>query len=205
MQLSTVTERPFMTQEITNLEEMLNRIDESADHKGRVSLGSIVESVGDRSFGPLLLMVGVIITSPLSGLPGVPTTMGTLVLLIAGQLLFGKDHFWLPGWVLRRSLEERKVRKAIKWLRPSAHFIDRWLRPRLPAFISGFSIYLISLVCALIAPLLTMMELVPFSAHGAGLALTAFGLALISRDGLLAAIAFLVISVSFGVFLYQMI
>jgi len=194
-----------MTQEITSLEEMLNRIDESADSEGRVSLGTIVESIGNRSFGPLLLMVGVIMTSPLSGMPGVPTTMGVLILLIAGQLLFGREQFWLPRWLLKRSIAQEKVRKAVTWLRPAARFIDRWLRPRLPAFIKGASIYLISLVCAAIAAVMPMMELVPFSAHGAGLALTAFGLALISRDGLLALLAFLVTAVTFGTVLYQLI
>lgn len=194
-----------MTQEITSLEEMLNRIDESADSEGRVSLGTIVESIGNRSFGPLLLMVGVIMTSPLSGMPGVPTTMGVLILLIAGQLLFGREQFWLPRWLLKRSIAQEKVRKAVTWLRPAARFIDRWLRPRLPAFIKGFSIYLISLVCAVIAAVMPMMELVPFSAHGAGVALTAFGLALISRDGLLALLAFLVTALTFGLVLYQMI
>lgn len=194
-----------MTQEITSLEQMLDRIVESADSKGRVSFGRIVESIGDRSFGPLLLMVGVIMTSPLSGMPGVPTTMGVLVLLIAGQLLFRRDHFWLPGWVLERSLEQRTVSKAIGWLRPPARFVDRWLRPRLPSCIRGGSIYLISLICVAIAALMPMMELVPFSAHIAGLALTAFGLALISRDGLLSLIAFLAICVSFGALICQLV
>lgn len=192
-----------MTQEITSLQEMLDRINESADEEGRVSLGKIVESVGDRSFGPLLLMVGVIMTSPLSGMPGVPTTMGVLILLIAGQLLFGKDHFWLPRLVLKRSIAQEQVEKAVRWLRPAARFIDRWLRPRLPAFIKGVSIYVISLVCATIAVVMPIMELVPFSVHGAGLAVTAFGLALISRDGLLALLAFVAIAVIFGVVAYQ--
>ena len=194
-----------MTQEITNLEQMLDRIGESADSKGRVSLGTIVESVGDRSFGPLLLLVGVIMTSPLSGMPGVPTIMGVLVLLIAGQLLFRRDHFWLPGFVLRRSLEQRRVLTAIDWLRPSAGFVHPRPGAGLPSFIRGGSTYLISLVCAVIAAVMPMMELVPFSAHVAGLALTAFGLALISRDGLLALLAFLAISISFAFLIYQLV
>lgn len=192
-----------MTREITNLQEMLDRINQSADDEGRVSLGQIVESVGDRSFGPLLLMVGVIAASPISGMPGVPTTMGIFILLIAVQLFFRRDHFWLPKWVLRRSLAKEKVHTAVRWLRPSARFIDRWLRPRMSALIQGGSTYLISFVCAVIAIVMPMMELVPFSAHGAGLALSAFGLALISRDGLLALIAFAVTAVSFGVVIYQ--
>ena len=192
-----------MAREITNLQEMLDRINQSADDEGRVSLGQIVESVGDRSFGPLLLMVGVIAASPISGMPGVPTTMGIFILLIAAQLFFRREHFWLPQWVLRRSLAKEKVHTAVRWLRPVARFIDRWLRPRMSALIQGGSTYLISFVCAAIAIVMPMMELVPFSAHGAGLALTAFGLALISRDGLLALIAFAVTAVSFGVVLYQ--
>ncbi|TSK05805.1 MAG: exopolysaccharide biosynthesis protein [Geobacter sp.] len=192
-----------MAREITNLQDMLDRINQSADDEGRVSLGQIVESIGDRSFGPLLLMVGVIAASPISGMPGVPTTMGIFILLIAGQLFFRREHFWLPKWVLRRSLAKEKVHTAVRWLRPSARFIDRWLRPRMSALIQGGSTYLISFVCAVIAIVMPMMELVPFSAHGAGLALTAFGLALISRDGLLALIAFAVTAVSFGVVIYQ--
>ncbi|MBU5614971.1 exopolysaccharide biosynthesis protein [Geomonas azotofigens] len=192
-----------MAREITTLQEMLDRIGDSADDAGHVTLGKIVESVGNRSFGPLLLMVGVIAASPLSGMPGVPTATGFLILLIAVQLFFRRDHFWLPKWLLRRSLAEDKVLTAIRWLRPVARFIDRWLRPRLPALIRGGSIYLISFICASIAVVMPMMELVPFSAHGAGLALSAFGLALISRDGLLALIAFVVTAVSLGVVIYQ--
>jgi hypothetical protein len=192
-----------MTREITTLQEMLDRISESADDEGRVSLGKIVESVGNRSFGPLLLMVGVIAASPISGMPGVPTAMGVFILLIAGQLFFRRDHFWLPKWLLRRSLAREKVQTAVRWLRPVARFIDRWLRPRMPSLIRGWSIYLISFICAAIAFVMPVMELVPFSAHGAGLALTAFGLALISRDGLLALLAFAVTAVSFALVFFQ--
>ena len=196
-----------MTQDndITNLEQMLDRIAQSADGEQKVSLGGIVEAVGSRSFGPLLLMAGVIIFSPLSGMPGMPTTMGLLVLLIAGQLLFRKEHFWLPRWLLQRSIGRDKLVKGIRWLRRPARFVDRWLRPRLPAFIHGVSIYLIAMVCVVIAALMPMMEFVPLSVHGAGLALTAFGLSMIARDGLLALLAFAVTSVTFGLLIYNLL
>lgn len=191
--------------DITNLVQMLDRIDRSANGRERVSLGAIVEAVGGRSFGPLLLMAGVIMVSPLSGIPSMPTSMGFLVLLIAAQLLFRRQHFWLPRWLLRRSIARTKLGKGIKWLRPSAHFIDRWLRPRLPLFIEGFSIYLVAAVCILIAAAMPIMELVPLSAHGAGLALSAFGLSLIARDGLLALLAFVVTAASFGLVIYNLL
>jgi hypothetical protein len=48
------------------------------------------------------------------------------------------------------------------------------------------------------------MELVPFSANGAGAALTAFGLSLIAHDGLLALLAFVFTAMTFGLVLYNL-
>ncbi|HBG07601.1 MAG: exopolysaccharide biosynthesis protein [Geobacteraceae bacterium GWC2_58_44] len=196
-----------MTQEadITNLQQMLDRIEQSAKDQERVSLGKIVEGVGSRSFGPLLLLAGVIMASPLTGIPSMPTTMGILVLLIATQLLFRKQHFWLPDWLLKRSVAAEKLAKGVEWLRPSARFIDRWLRPRLPVFIDGVSIYIIAIACIAIALSMPAMELVPLSAHIAGLALTAFGLSLIARDGLLALLAFVATAITFGLIVYNLL
>jgi len=196
-----------MTQEgdIKNLQQMLDRIEASAKDEERISLGQIVEAVGSRSFGPLLLMAGVIMASPLTGIPSVPTSMGIVVLLIATQLLFRRQHFWLPRWLLQRSIAADKFTKGIEWLRPYARFIDRWLRPRLPLFTEGISIYIIALACIAIAASMPLMELVPFSAHIAGLALTAFGLSLIARDGLLALLAFVATAVTFGLVIYSLL
>lgn len=191
--------------DIKNLQQMLDRIEESAKDEERVSLGQIVEAVGSRSFGPLLLMAGVIMASPLTGIPSVPTSMGIVVLLIATQLLFRRQHFWLPRWLLKRSIAANKFTRGIDWLRPSARFIDRWLRPRLPLFINGVSIYIIAIAGIAIAACMPLMELVPFSAHIAGLALTAFGLSLIAKDGLLALLAFVATAITFGLVVYSLL
>jgi Exopolysaccharide synthesis, ExoD. len=47
------------------------------------------------------------------------------------------------------------------------------------------------------------MELVPMSANVAGIALLAFGLALIARDGLLALIAFISVTLLAGLLIYK--
>lgn len=190
---------------ITNLQQMLDRMERSAVGQERVSLGSIVDAVGTRSFGPLLLLAGVIMASPLTGIPSMPTAMGLLVFIIASQLLAQKQHFWLPQLILRRSVPSQKFTKAVGWLRPAARFVDRLLRPRLSVFIEGASIYVISVACIAIALCMPVMELVPLSAHIAGLALTAFGLSLIARDGLLALLAFIATAFTFGLVLYNLL
>jgi hypothetical protein len=179
-----------MAQELTSLEQLLDRIGKTADNRNRIFLSTILETVGSRSFGPLLLMAGVILASPLSGIPGMPTAMGMLVLLIAVQLLLDRKHFWLPRWLLTRSVTRERLGLALRWMRPSARFIDRCVRPRLEILTSRTAANAIALVCLVIAAGIPLMELVPFSATGAGVALTAFGLSLIARDGFVALLAF---------------
>ncbi|MFW6054805.1 MAG: exopolysaccharide biosynthesis protein [Thermodesulfobacteriota bacterium] len=187
-----------MTQGVRNLGELLDRIASRVeDDQDRISLGMILETVGGRSFGPLLLLLGVILLSPLSGIPGLPTTMGLLVLLISVQMLFHRDHFWLPACLLRRSVGHNGLYKALRWLRPLARFIDRFLQPRLRIFIRGCSVYLVAIVCLVMAVITPLMEVVPFFATSTGAVFTAFGLSLIANDGFLALIAFMLTAAVF--------
>jgi hypothetical protein len=116
-----------------------------------------------------------------------------------------KEHFWLPRWLLNRSVAQDKLSKATQWLRRPARFLDRLLRPRLTIFTSGMARYLIALICILIAVVIPAMELVPFSANGAGAALTAFGLAVSARDGLLALLAFGFTAATAGLVIYHLV
>lgn len=58
------------------------------------------------------------------------------------------------------------------------------LRPRLSLLASNGGAIVIAAVCLLLGLSMPVMELVPFSATAAGLAVVAFGLALVAIDGL---------------------
>ncbi len=195
-----------MNRQATSLAQLLDQIGEADTAEGQASLGAILEAVGRRSFGPLLLVAGLITLAPLIGdIPGVPTIMGVFVLLIAGQLLFRREYFWLPRWMLERSVRQDRLSKVLGWLRRPARFVDRLLKPRLAIFIQGAGVYVVALGCIAIAAAMPLMEFVPFSANGAGVALTAFGLSLIARDGLLALIALIVTAATFGTIAYALL
>jgi hypothetical protein len=57
----------------------------------------------------------------------------------------------------------------------------------------------------LIALAMPMMEIVPLTANGAGVAIAAFGLALMARDGLIAVIAFAATALTFGGVVYGLL
>ena len=150
----------------------------------------MMQAVGRSSFGALLLLGGLVTLSPLDIIPGIPTLVALAVLIVCVQLLSGRRHFWLPAWVLRRSIATDRFRRALRWLQKPARVGDRLVRPRLTALTTDAAIKVIAMGCIVVALAMPVMEVVPFSANLAGIALTAFGLAVIAHDGLLALAAF---------------
>lgn len=179
---------------LRNLKQLLDHIDELAKDNDRVSIAMVVESVGSRSFGPILMFIGIILFSPLSGVPGLTAFMALFVLLVTGQMLIGRQYFWLPNFILARSLEQSKLHSVLNKLdKPAAH-IDRVLKPRLTFLVKRAGSYAVAALCVVVALFMPFMEVVPFSSSVAGLALLTLGLALVARDGLLALFALLPLS-----------
>ncbi len=184
---------------IRNLEQLLGRMTVAAEGSGRVSLDDVLEVVGRRSFGPLLLIPGVVTVSPIVGdIPGVPVLMGVFIIIVAAQVLMKRRSFWLPGWLLNRSVKNSTLKKAVTKLRKPARFIDRFIKPRLGVFAGSGAVHFMAVSCILIALATPAMEFIPTSANWAGLAIIFFGLALIADDGLLALLAFLFTAGTFG-------
>ncbi|MBT2772426.1 exopolysaccharide biosynthesis protein [Halomonas sp. ISL-60] len=171
--------------EDANLTDLISSIEHMKQDASRVSVDNVVQAVGRRSFGPLLLVAGLITLAPIIGdIPGMPTLMAVLVLLVSVQLLTGRESFWLPGWLLKRSLSRQKFDKGIKWMKKPARWIDGLLQVRLPWLTGYIGIRVTAVVCLLIALAMPPMEFIPFSANGAGLALALLGLGLVARDGI---------------------
>lgn len=177
---------------VATLEEVMDRVVDAGRDREAVTVDDILSAVGERSFGPLLLLVGLIVLAPIIGdIPGVPTVCALMVFVFAIQLMLHKEHFWLPGWMLRRSVRTRTLNKAVDLSRKPARFIDRLVKPRLTFLIRGYvQIRCVALATMAVALMMPAMEFIPFSANLAGAVLTLFGLALISRDGVLALLAF---------------
>lgn len=192
--------------EISTLGELLDRLADASGSEGGLSLGEAMDEVGRRSFGPLLLLAGLIIVAPLVGdIPGVPTLLGVLVILIVGQIMAGRGCVWIPDWLESRSLDDDKLSKVIGWMRKPAAFADRITRSRMVPLVGSEGTYVIGISCILIALGMPFLEFVPFSANGAGAALVAFGLAVTTEDGLLALVAFCLTVLTYGFVGYTLI
>jgi hypothetical protein len=151
-----------------------------------IRIGSILHVIGHRSFGPVLLLVGLFSISPATILPGMTWFAAALTLLLSLQLIFGSRHPWLP----RRLLSVRVARQSLRagatdGLRTWARRLDRVLKPRL-VFLSEPPFANIAGVACLIAAVVTFpLGLIPAAPLAPGLAVTLIGVGLFVRDGLL--------------------
>lgn len=180
-----------MNQPLQNLQQMIECISALASDKenDRVSMEMVVEAIGNRSFGPMLMLIGMTLFSPLSGVPGMSFFMAAFVLLVAVQMLIGRKTFWLPAFILDRSVERGKLQKALTWLEKPARGIDKVLKPRLTFLVRRKGSYAVAVLCVVVGLVMPFMELLPFSSSVAGLALLALGVALVVQDGLLVLLA----------------
>lgn len=182
-----------MSEEQANhtLEDVLDELSSASEEaSGTVSVDDILEMTGRRSFGLLLLVPALMAFTPLGGIPGVPTIMAAIVILIAGQLVFGARQFWIPKFVRRQAAERETVRKAVGYLVPVARLVDRLQRPRLAWLAKPPFLHFTAVLCIAVALTFPPLEVVPFGGTLSWAAIAAFALSLMARDGLFALIAF---------------
>jgi hypothetical protein len=179
-----------MARRTGDLEAVLGDLQRAAKSNGaKVSVGEIVETFGKRSFGPLLLLTGLLGMTPVAAVPSAPSIIALITVLIAGQLLFGRETIWLPGFLEKLSVKAARVAKAARIAKRPVHIADRITRPRMLILTTPLADRLVALACVLVAACVPPLEFLPFVAFVPSLAIFAFGLSLVARDGLLVLIA----------------
>jgi len=168
---------------------LLVACDRSTD--GRVSVRDAMRLIGNRSFGPLLLVPGLIGLSPIGAIPGVPGVMAVIVMFVATQILIGMDHAWLPDVLTRRSIDADRLRRVVNTIHPYARRFDDFLSPRFTFLTRGVFFYVLAALCLAVAIVTPVIELVPLAGIVPNAAIVAYALAITAHDGLWALAAFL--------------
>ncbi len=154
-----------------------------------VTIGEIVTSVGRGGFAALLLVPAVAVATPLSGIPFMSSLMGTVIALVAAQMLLRRRHVWLPGWVTRREVRAHRVRRAFETLRPTMEWIEARTRQRFTALINAPFNIVTQGLCFLSGAMMPLLEFIPFSSSVVGIGVVFLTLGMLTRDGLVALLA----------------
>lgn len=146
---------------------------------GRVSLGDLIQALGDRSLGTILLALSLPTVAPVP--LGVSCLFDLPILLFSAQMAFGRRGAALPDWLLCRSVSRKMAGRMIDAAMPRLTGIENMLKPRVSRFAAidrerwfGFLILLLSLTCVVPLPLTGWLP---------GFALVLLSLGLIERDG----------------------
>jgi len=152
-----------------------------------VTIGEIVRAM-DPSVQPVLLLLpGLILVTPLSGIPGLSSLGGLTIALVAAQILLGRSDIWLPDLVLRRHLPAARLAWSLERLDRFAAFIDARSITR-AEWLIGFPARQLALAtCLLCGMAMPFLELVPFSATTLAVVVSILAAALLVRDGVLMA------------------
>jgi hypothetical protein len=169
---------------IHTISDLLETVAAAADGDS-VTLRRIVAGLGDRSFGALLLVPGLALVSPLSGIPGAPTLAASLVALIVVQMLIGRQSLWLPRILADRKIPARRLQQAVAFLRRPVGRAEGVMAPRLGFLADRPWSYLALGTCLVLTLIVPLMEIVPFLATTAGLAISLLAAGMLVRDGLM--------------------
>ncbi|HYD87412.1 MAG TPA: exopolysaccharide biosynthesis protein [Vitreimonas sp.] len=165
--------------------ELTTRVNRDSPQDG-VRLGVLLSAVGRRSYGPLLLVIGLFAISPATILPGMTSVAAAVTLLVATQMAFGMKRPWLPRRVLELRVPRGPFVAFVDRARPHVERVEGDLiRPRLEVLTRGPFAALVAL-CVVLAALVTFpLSIIPFGPLLPGLAVVLFGIGMTARDGVL--------------------
>ena len=172
---------------------------------GEVSVGTMQDEVGDKALGAFLTVPALLEISPIGGIPGVPTLLAAIIVIVAAQVMVGREHLWLPDVIERRSVSGEKLCGAVNFMRKPARWIDRSFHNRMTRFTTSPFDKGVALVCILLALTVPPLELVPFASTIPMATIALLGLALLFDDGLLVLVGLAIAAVGMGFIAYEVL
>jgi hypothetical protein len=175
---------PGMDAPEETIETVLRRLsDGPADE--RVTLGALLGMLDRRAYGFVLLLLAAPNLTPGPSIPGFSTIFGVPAILIALQMVLGRQQPWLPDRLARIGVRRQPLARTIQRALPLIIWFDRMLRPRLRRFarIAGGRW---TGVAALVQAILLALPIPVYSMAPAA-ALLFMALGLIARDGFILA------------------
>ena len=170
------------------LESILETAKDAVDGT-ETDLKTIVEAFGERAFGPVMILCSLFLMTPIGALPGLPAAFGVIIIVFASQLLFQREHPWMPEILRKIKISDAKLEKTRKTISPVLRRIDNVIKARLPWMTSGPAQVATALLSIMLALTMTL-GVVPFGVVAPAFIIGLFGLGITARDGILIILGF---------------
>ncbi len=147
----------------------------------RVSMGTLLEALGDRGFAIILLVLAAPNSLPIPSPPGLSTVFGVPLAFFSVQMMLGRPLPWLPRRFLRRSISRADFRTVVAKIVPWLEKLERYCRPRGHALIGKTAERVLGAAYLVLAVVLALP--IPGGNFPPGLAMTVMSLGLLEKDG----------------------
>ncbi len=173
---------------VRNLRTLLESLCEQTDGE-TVTVEDLLQAVGRRSYGPILLLLGFVSISPLTIVPGANWLVALVILVVAAQIILGRSYPWVPRRALDFSFQRKFLVQGVEASAKTADIVDRFVKPRFIFLTEPPFVQLVALVCVAAALITFPLGLVPFGPVLPGFTVLLFGLGLTARDGIVLMLA----------------
>ncbi len=166
-----------------------------------VSVGTLVRRLDARAQSLSLFLLAAPNLTPGPSIPGFSTIFGVPLCIVAFEMMLGRPHLRLPGFIARRTFQRRKVAAFIDRLTPLLLRFERLLKPRWPRFAA--SSRQVGAACFFLGILLTFP--IPIFSLLPAMVILVIALGRLARDGLVVASGLalgLLTAVSFAVLVW---
>lgn len=158
------------------LAELLNGAPEE-----QVSLSWLIESLRERSFGIVLLLMGLVAL-----VPGASIFIGVLLAIPAFQMMLARKGPIFPGFIARRRVSTRRLARLIARVNPVLRRLERLIRPRWRTPFEATK-RVVGIVILLLG--VTLLAPIPFSHVIPALLIILLAFAYLEEDGIALCIA----------------
>ena len=169
-----------------------------------ISLGEILDRVGPKGFGLLLMVLSLPSALPVPA-AGYSTPFGIIFVFLGIQMLIGRPEPWLPNWARRLTFKASLAEKMLQGAAKAFSVLEHLVKPRLQ-WVAGkpgmafMSLLVMTMACLMILP-------IPLTNTAPAGVIFLIGVGICERDGLFAAAATVlgVVAVAFYVFIIYIV
>lgn len=151
----------------------------NAGDADRLTIGELIDRLGDRAFGVLILLCAL--PNCIPGPPGLSTVTGLPIVVFSLQLLLGNSRPWLPEFLRRRDFSREDSLRMVKRAEPWIRKLERLSRPRLSLLVDGMAERFAGLMLFVLSFILILP--IPLGNLFPAIAIAVIAIALMEHDG----------------------
>lgn len=160
----------------------------------RLSVADLIETMGARGFGPLVVILSGFLILPLGMVPGMPGVVAVFLILIGGRMMTGETSLWVPARLQRVHFAGHLLAVSVARAQPVALWLRPFVAPRAAVLIdSPVMQRVVALIFMVTGAVIFVAGFIPGLPFVLSLHVLLLGIALSSRDGLIALLGYAIV------------